>query len=182
MIHFTYLEVYLEKDWLTRQPSTCFSSVTLKADWQLAEDLTATFWVSQVGQGESYSKLWQWLWKASSLGCSGLPPSHPVSHRRSTSNPAQAGLGFSMSKSHYQPLSHYQTKLNIYKAPGSRVHIFFWFVYSLEEQSPCVGLQPFAGCCNTAPWVPVPICRSWQNAAGNAERPHGHWEIGRSES
>lgn len=110
------------------------------------------------------------------------PPSHRVSHRRSMSSPAQAGLGFSLTKSHYQPLSQYQTKLNIYKAPGSRVHIFLQFVYSLEEQSPRAGLQPFADWCNTAPWVPVPICRSWQNAAGNAERAHGHWEIGRSES
>lgn len=125
--------------------------MTVKADQQLAEDLTAAFWVSRVGQGESYSQLWQWLWKASSLGCSGLPLSHPVSHRRSISNPAQAGLGFSLSKSHYQLLSHYQTKLNIYKAPGGRVHIFLQFVYSLEEQNPCAGLQPFAGWCNTAP-------------------------------
>lgn len=154
----------------------------LRADRQLAEDLTTTFWVSHVGQGESYSQLWLWLRKASSLCCSCLPPSHRVSHRRSMSSPAQAGLGFSLTKSHYQPLSQYQTKLNIYKAPGSRVHIFLQFVYSLEEQSPRAGLQPFADWCNTAPWVPVPICRSWQNAAGNAERAHGHWEIGRSES
>jgi len=71
-----------------------------------------------------------WLWG---------PP--PVSLRGSVSSPPQAELGFSLSKSHYQSLSHYQTKLNIYKAPEGRVHVFLILVYSLEERRPHAGCK-----------------------------------------
>lgn len=56
-----------------------------------------------------------------------LPPHLPqrVRFQPSSSRSVQITL--------YWSFSHYQTKLNIYKAPGDRVHVFLMFVYSPEE-------------------------------------------------
>lgn len=53
-----------------------------------------------------------------------------------------SGLGLSVSKSHYQPLSRYQTKLNIYEALGGRVQVLLRVCILLHGAKPRHRLQP----------------------------------------
>lgn len=116
--------------------------MTVKADGQLAQNLTTNFGTPQVQEGRSHPAAWpqQWLREAGTIAVHCLRP--PIKFPSEAPCPYQAGLGLSVSKSHYQPLSRYQTTLNIYKALGGRVHVLLRVCIFPHGAKPQHRLQP----------------------------------------